>query len=232
MPWFGPRPLPLTSYGFQPPPGATAHGWKCTNYDCGRTEYEPVRRWPVCCRSCGSPADPLLDKPWAHEAEGVELNWQVIHHPERGGGTTQERLMCWNLKDALLRRDIPGAQVARATIRRHAGKRALEDLCWSPSYVFCVAVLDAMAVGDMDGAADDLCFWLSISSGDNAEDDNRNRTNSRTAIETSMKFIAAPGGISHRRAPEIRQGCLSLAEGAFTVLNRDQQAAITQMART
>jgi hypothetical protein len=231
MPLFGAKPLPLTSYGYQPPRRATAHGWKCTNYDCGQAQHEPVQRWPVCCRSCGSRADPLLDQPWAHEAEGIELSWEVSHHPERGGGFAQERLLDWNLKDALLCGNAPAAQAARAAIHSHAAQRTRADRWWSPSYVFYGPVMDALAADDIDGAADDLCVWLGLSNGDNAEEDNRNRTNARTVIDAADKFFASADGRAHPRAQEIRQACLRVAAGAFRVLNREQQAAITRMAR-
>lgn len=228
---FGSKPLPVTSYGYQPPHRATAHGWTCSNYGCGQAQHEPVRRWPVRCPSCGTPADPLLDQPWAHEAEGIELSWAVSHHPERGGGFAQERLLGWKLKDALLGGDVPAAQAARAAIHSHAAQRAREDRWWSPSYLFNSPVKDALAAGDIDGAADDLCVWLGLSTGDNAEEDNRNRTNARTVIDAAEKFFASAGGRSHPRAQEIRQACLRVAEGAFPVLNRELQAAITRMAR-
>ena len=53
--------LPLTTYGYQPPPEATAHGWSCPSEDCGVTEHEQVRKWPKRCTNCGSLADPVFD---------------------------------------------------------------------------------------------------------------------------------------------------------------------------
>jgi hypothetical protein len=228
---FGPKPLPPTSYGYRPPPEATAHGWTCTNWDCGRSEHEPVRRWPKACTACGGPADPLFDQPWEHDAEGVELQWLLAEHPERGGGFYQDRWEIWQFKDAVRRADSAWVAQARARARTYAvGRRA--DKWWGPGSVFFHLVWVGLEVGDLDGAADDLTYWLSISNSEDVENDNTNRTNCRQVIEMAGRLLAAPGGASHPRAPEVRQCCLKLAEGAFPILTRDQQNAVLQMARS
>ena len=38
------RPLPRTSYGYQAPPQATVHGWRCANYGCGATVRRQAHR--------------------------------------------------------------------------------------------------------------------------------------------------------------------------------------------
>jgi len=231
MALFGAKPLPGTSYGYQPAQGATAHGWVCSNLDCGTAEHEPVRRWPKACSQCGSPTDPLFDEPWKHDAEGIELQWLIRTHPERGGGFHHDQWEVWQFKDAARRGDHAALASARARARTYAAERA-KDTWWGPNSIFFYFVWTGLEVGDLNGAADDLCYWISISSSDDVENDNTNRTNCRNLIDMAARFLAAPGGSSHPRAPEIRHGCVKLAEGAFQVLNRDQQNAVTLMARS
>lgn len=232
MPLFGSRTLPTTSYGYQAPHGATPKGWECTNRDdCGAGDQVPPRRWPFRCPQCGSPCDPVFDEPWAHEAEGAELTWEIANHPGSRAEAARTRLMNWQFKDALLHDDPAGAAAARAAIRRYVDDQHRKDIRWNPVWVLFSPVWDALAAGDIDGAADDLCYWLSISTGEGAEDNGNVRHNARTVIDMAAKFLAAPGGTNHPRAPEIRRGCLRIAEAAFQVLNAQQQAAITQMAR-
>ena len=228
---FRSQSVPMTSYGYQPPGGATVHGWVCTNNDCSVSEHEPVKRWPKACTTCGSPADPLLDVPWKHEAEGVELQWILQNHPERGGGFYRDQWEVWQFRDAALRGDLAGIVEARRHVRAYVSERST-DKWWGPGSVFFHFVWVGIEVSDLDGAADDLCYWLSISSSDDVENNNTNRTNCRQVIDMSARFLAALGGRGHPRVPEISKGCLSLAEGAYQVLNREQQNTIAQMARS
>jgi hypothetical protein len=228
---FRSQAIPVTSYGYQPPPGATAHGWACTNNDCGVSEHEPVKRWPKGCAKCGSPTDPLLDEPWKHEAYGIELQWLIRNHPERGGGFYQDEWEVWQFQDAARRGDLAGMAETRHRVRTYAAER-MSNKWWGPGSVFFKLVWVGLEVSDLDGAADDLCYWLSISSSEDVENDNTNRTNCRQVIDMSARFLAMPGGQEHARALEIRKGCVHLAEGAFQVLNRDQQDAIVKMARS
>lgn len=70
-----PMPLPRTSYGYVPPPEATASGWKCTDEDeCGTGGQEIPRRWPYRCPNCGAETDPEFNEPWAHQARGAWLS--------------------------------------------------------------------------------------------------------------------------------------------------------------
>lgn len=231
MALFGPKPLPFTSYGYQPPRGATARGWVCTNPDCGAGEPEPVPRWPFRCRRCGWPADPQFDEPWAHEARGAELEWEITNFPGTRGEVARIQLLNWNLKDALRHRDAPAAAAARAAIRAHADAERREQPSWNPVFLFTAAVWDGLAAGDLDGAASDLCAWLDMSTGEGADDNNAIRHNARNLIDAAAKFLASPGGAAHPRAVEVRKGCLRIAEGAYRILNAGQQAAITAMAR-
>lgn len=231
MAFFKTRSIPPTSYGYRPPPGATAHGWTCTNTDCSISEHEPVRHWPHSCARCGSATDPLFDQPWKHQAEGVELEWLIRNHPERGGGFYEDQWQIWQFKDALLRGDREHAGQCRASARAHAVKRIATDTWWAPGDIFFHLVWHDLEIPDFDWAADDLIFWLGVSSVEDVESNNTNRTNSRQVIDMSAKFIAA-GGSSHYRMSEVKAGCLKVAEGAFQVLGRDLQKMVTHLART
>lgn len=230
MGFFGAKPLPGTSYGYQPPPGATAKGWGCTNRDCGISEHEFVKRWPKACPSCGSATDPLFNEPWAHDAEGAELQWILRNDPGRGGGFHQDQWEVWQFKDAAMRGDAKAMVEARARARSYANARMASQEWWGPGDVYFHFVWVALEIGDLNGAADDLCHWLSVSTSHDAENNNTNRTNCRQVIDSSARFLATPGGATHPRAAEIQQGCLRLAEGCYQVLNRDLQSAVARMA--
>lgn len=231
MGFFKPKPLPPTSYGYAPPAGATAHGWHCANLDCGASDHEVVRRWPKPCPQCGSPTDPLFDEPWKHEAEGVELQWLLRNHPDRGGGFHQDQWQIWQFKDAILRGDRGKASEARANARNYAVERMERDSWWAAGDIFFLFVWYDLEARDLDWAADDLLFWLGVSSTDDVENNNSNRTNSRQVIDSTMRFLDA-GGASHPKAPEVRQACLKIAEAAYQILNQEQQDAVSRMART
>jgi hypothetical protein len=205
------RPLPRTSYGYHPPPEASVHGWRCANYYCGAA----VRRWPRRCRLCGWAADPEFDEPWAHEALGIELSWQVRHFPGSAAGIPRERLIEWHLKDALLRRDRLAAAAARQDMHAYIRTRQAEDSWWNPGFLLGLAVFDAIDLGDLDGAADDLCLWLGVSAGDCAEEDHGALANAKSVMNAGVTFLAAPGGEEHARAAEIRKGCLRVVGGCL-----------------
>lgn len=231
MAFFKPKALPTTSYGYTPPAGATAHGWKCSNYECSTSEWEAVRRWPKACTRCGAGTDPLFDQPWEHDADGAELQWQIRDHPERGGGFHQDQWQIWQFKDALRHGDRSGAAIARSSARAYAVDRSHNDSWWCPGDIFFHLVWYDLEVSDLDWAADDLIFWLGLSSTDDVENNNGNRTNSRQVIDMTARFLAG-GGTSHPRMPEIKAACLKVAEGSFQILNYEQQATVTQLSRS
>jgi hypothetical protein len=232
MGWFGKPQLPVTSYGYRSPQGATAEGWKCTNIQtCGNGGHVPPRRWPARCPRCGQPCDPVFDEPWAHEARGAELNWQLRSDDPVRSRAAQEQLMAWNLKDALLRRDARAIVGARVELHDYVTTKQREGSQWSPLLTTWQAIRHALDAGDLDGAADDLCFWLSVSTGKNAESDFQICLNARSVIGTVGDFFDARGGPAHPRAPEIRQGCLRIAEDSYKELNPPQQAVVTRMTR-
>lgn len=205
------RPLPKTSYGYQPPPQATARGWRCANQDCGATVRHRARR----CRLCGWPADPEFDEPWAHEALGAELSWRVRQFPKKGGGFQQERLIEWRVRDALRRRDWSSAAAARTAMHDYIRSRQAEDNWWDPAFLLGLAVFDAIELGDLDGAASDLACWLAAFSDDRPAESHRSLANAKSVMNAAVAFLAAAGGEDHPRAAEIRKGCLRVAGGCL-----------------
>lgn len=237
---FGPKPFPSTSYGYHPPAQATAHGWVCSNWDCrasvhkddlGMTARDIAKRWPLGCSQCGSPADPNFDEPWQHQAEGVELQWTVRNRPGEAGGFYEGKWLEWQLKDAYLRGDRPTATRLQGEILDRARSYQEANPAGQPGYSFFIPVWEAVGAGDLDSAAGHLIYWLSVSRTDDVENDNTNRTNARQVVDLATRFLKAPGGSSHPRAAEVRQGCLRVAEGAYQVLMPEQQTAIQQIAR-
>jgi hypothetical protein len=73
----------------------------------------------------------------------------------------------------------------------------------NPSSACIALVADEIEAGDMDGAAKDLCLWLSISTGDGAESDHQIDSNAKIVITATEMFLSAHGGAEHRRP-----GCL------------------------
>lgn len=230
MPLFKPKTLPATSYDYHAPAGATAHGWACTNFDCGRSEREIVRRWPTQCSQCGSPADPLFDQPWDHDARGIELQWLIRNHPDRGGGFHQDQWQVWQVKDAFVQGDHTRAVKARSDARAYTIERMRQNSWWGPGDIFFHLVWYDLDHRNLEWAADDLIFWLGVSSAEDIENNNTNRTNSRQVVEMTGKFFVA-GGSSQPTASEVRGACLKIGESAFQILNRDQQAIVVQLSR-
>jgi hypothetical protein len=174
-----------------------------------------VRRWPRRCRLCGWPADPEFDEPWAHEALRAELTWRIRHSPKNGVGIPQERLIEWRLKDALLRCDWPSVAVAREAMHHYIRSRQAADSWWNPSFLLGLAVFDAIELGDLDGAAGDLCCWLGVLADDRDRESRGSLANAESVMNAGVAFLAAPGGEDHPRAAEIRKGCLRLAGGCL-----------------
>lgn len=227
---FGPKLIPKTSYGYQPPPGATSHGWKCTNSDCRISNHEVVRRWPKACSGCGSPTDPLFDEPWEHEAEGIELQWTILHDPERDGGLTQDYWEVWQFKDALLRGDRAGIAQARESAQRYTRNKLSTVSWWFPGNVYFHYTWYGLKARDLAGTADDLLFWTSVSSVEDVENNNSNRTNARQVVDQADQFFQA-GGASQPKAAQIIQGVQKIAEAAWPILNYPQQDAVKRMTR-
>ena len=224
--------LPATSYDYKPPTGATQHGWKCTDAAvCGRSEHEFVRGWPHRCPDCGSPTDPLLDEPWSHEADGVELQHILRTNQEAYGGFHGDRWPVWLLEDACRRGDGPAIAAARQACQERADRRQVETW-WGPGSVYFHVIWTELKFNRLDDAAADLLTWLGRSSSENADTNNTNRTNCRQVIDMSARFLQAPGGASHPTAAEIQRRCVVLATECYKELNTEQQAQVTAMAQS
>jgi hypothetical protein len=76
------------------------------------------------------------------------------------------------------------------------------------------AVSGALGLGDLDGAAGDLCCWLEMSGADTAGGSGA-FGNATSVMNAVVSFLAAPGGASHPLAEEIRRGCLRVAGGCL-----------------
>jgi hypothetical protein len=229
LPLFKPRQLPMTSYGYQAPPGAVAARWYCLNSEtCGAVGDDAPRRWPFACPKCGGPTDPVFAEPWQHEARGVEIQYLLAHNVQDGGFTEGEWPL-WRFKDALLRRDQRAVAQARADVRALADERFRKE-SWNPSGYFML-VWHALEAGDLDGAADDLVHWFPFCSAEHVENNNDRRTNCRQVIGSAVRFLETPGAGNHPQAGSIRQQCLDLAAGAYEVLNNDLQTAVRRLSR-
>jgi hypothetical protein len=223
--------MPVTSYGYQPPPGAVPMRWACLDRDCGVVGDEPPRRWPFPCERCGGQTDPVLAEPWAHEARGVELRY-LLAHDVQDGGFTEFQLLLWQFKEALRTGDTNAASRARADFRVLDKKRRSESDMWIPGYGYFSLVWDALEAGDLDSAADDLVHWFDVSSSEDVENHNSRRTNCRQAIDSALRFFGKPGGERHPQAAVIRQKCLDLAGGSYEVLSHDLQTGVRRLSRT
>jgi hypothetical protein len=188
MAFFKAKQIPQTSYGYQAPPGATAHGWFCTNRDCSHSEHEPVKRWPFPCQECGSPTDPLFDEPWAHEARGIELQYILTNFPDRDGGYSAMAWPTWQYKEVMRHNKLEAAHQARLDARALEQVRSA-DSWWNPGSLYFPLLWEELEAEDIDGAADDLTHWLSITKTDDVENDNTNRTNSRQVIDMTLRFF-------------------------------------------
>jgi len=227
VPLFKSRALPATSYGYLPPPAATAHGWECSSDDCGNSANEPVRRWPKSCSLCGSPADPLFDEPWAHDAKGLQLQWVISHRPAGLASYYEARWQVWQFTDALRRGDREAAQHARHNAHTYALEHLRCDSSFSPGDIFFSLVWRELEIPDLDWAAEDLTLWLTLSIRHALAVDR----NSRQVIHIVGKFLDA-GGTSHPEFGEIRTASMTVAEHSFQILSSDLQGIIHRVAGT
>lgn len=224
----GPRRLPATSYGYDPPADAVADGWACVDGEsCGQTGDPAPRRWPHRCEGCDGPTDPLFWRdPWKTEARLIELPVLIERNP--GVSFYRVELATLRYRIGVGDGDPGAARQARAEI--HAIDEANRPDTWcQPGSSYWQIVHAATDLGRLDDAADDLDRWLAGSDTQNVETDNERRTNARMVIDAAARFLEAPGGATHPRAAEIRAACLAIAADAYPILNNDQQAAVNRI---
>jgi hypothetical protein len=228
MPLFGSKSLPDTSYGYSPPSGATAHGWRCANPDCSFAEHEGVRRWPKRCTKCNSIADPLFDEPWKHEARGVELRHKLGQEPSR---YLEEEWMVWQHREALRSGDTVRASVMLDETRAYAERQLLEGGWWRPKDIFHGLVWNSLEAAHLEGAANGLVHWWDLSDSDSLETNHASRINLQTLLNSTMDFMEA-GGASHPLSAEVIGRARALSPDAFFYLSNFQQAVLRRWAAT
>jgi hypothetical protein len=230
MPLFGPKSIPATSYGYQPPLGATTVGWTCLTQDCRVSEYEAVKRCPKACPKCGSTTEPLFNLPWEHDAWGVELQYKIRNNAE-GLGFYEDLWEVRPFEDAVLSGHRESMARVRASVRAYAQKKLSTESWWFPGNIFFHFTWTDIKTPDLDGGAEDLIYWINVSSVEDVENDNSNRTNSHQVIDQADEFLQA-GGSNNPKAAGIKQGALRIAKAARTILNNPQQDAVKRMQRS
>lgn len=223
-------PLPTTSYGYEPLADAVASGWKCPSCAKASEPHEgPPRKWPAPCPDCGTPVDPWFrGTSWEHAAWGAELRHKLEADPKdtAGGGFHRVEWANWRFREGLRAGDSAMIQSARADIR------AIVDADrWRAATAYFMLVGDAQAAKEFGIAADELVYWLGISTADGVETDSAARHNFCNAIDSTARFLESSGGASHPRAPEIERLFVDLSAGAFPVLTRDLQDRVVRLSR-
>jgi len=122
----------------------------------------------------------LLDEPWARDARGVELQYLLARDAD-GREFNEVQWAIWSYKDAVTRADEDAAERARAELRALDGVRS-HDSWLNPEDQYFQLVWSELEFRNIDHAADDLVYWLSVSSADDVENNKSNRTNCRQVI--------------------------------------------------
>jgi hypothetical protein len=161
------RPLPPTAYGYQPPAGALATGWHCTDDGCGsRRHYDqPQSTVPARCPTCLQPASPLLAWPWQHYAERVRLDRLAAQASSEAnrpfGSLVHLDSLVWTYTDLLLQGRNNEARKALGVLDKELRARSKK----SPEFIEAphrfLAVLSAINAGHAASAGPILRQWLS-----------------------------------------------------------------------
>lgn len=218
------RALPTTSYGYTPPPGARAAGWRCFRDNCHGGGSPAPQNWQASCPECGSPIDPTFEPPWRHDAEGVELEHRVRSSADGSERATGLLDLCgWQYEDALLKRDLPRLQAVRTRyvrlIGEHSGESGLRT-------ALTRTVWAAIEAADLDFAADLLQAWHSFVRTDDFEHDNESRTQARVFVSACTYFLKQRESVGHVREKAVEELLANVAERARDVINTSQTAAI------
>jgi hypothetical protein len=212
--------LPVTSYGYAPPPGATARGWRCPAPDCGFGDDTAPRRWPFACTECGHPADPDFDEPWAHDAREPWLRHELdVAAPAQRGFWLGE-LIAWRHRDAVRRRDLEAAEAARGQARRWLADTAADPYRIA-GQVHHPIVVGALGADWIDSAVDELTFWCRRVRTEDVEHDNARRTDCRQLLSALLAYLEHPATPRHPRTPELRRSAVALRDTIRDVLSVD-----------
>jgi hypothetical protein len=212
------RRLPVTTYGYEPPPGATARGWRCADEQCGTGGDEVPRRWPFRCTACGAPADPEFDDPWAHDARGPWLRTQLAAaEQDRLRAFWESELIGWRYREALRVGDQDTAEATRADAHHFMSGMAGEA---QSSLLFHI-VHDSLHHNLLDAAAEDLGFWRVRTVTDGVDHDNARRTNCRQLLSEMLNFLEHPQAAQHPAAPGLRSAASELRDTIRDVLTVD-----------
>jgi hypothetical protein len=211
------RALPRTSYGYQPPDGATARGWDCPADGC-RTGGGPApRRWPHRCPECGSSTDPRLDEPWAHEARGPWLRHELRRCPPGARPVWRDALHGWLVRDALRCGDLDGARGAAGEVLRELrGRQPGGD-----GRLLFPIVTEFLAHDQLDPAADLLIGWVGRAEVRDVEDDDATRTDCRELLAGLLTFLEHPAARHHPATERLVGDARALRDAVRQVLTVD-----------
>lgn len=194
--------LPRTSYGYLPPPEATACGWRCPGDECGHTGSPAPRRWPYRCTECGVPADPILDPPWSHAAEGHELRYKLAGAGDRSQRPFDEaKLAVWLYKDALLRGNKLEAANVRGAYRRRSS--AIHPIAFR--FGTFLMVQTAIELDDLDAVAEEILAWYPLVETIDLENDNERRTVARQFVAACIDFLSCSKSIGHPQEQAVQE---------------------------
>jgi hypothetical protein len=228
---FGGKQLPVTSYGYQAPPGATVTGWRCPGDDCGRSEGIPPRRWPARCPDCGTALDPSFAEPWAHDARRMEID-AILRNPDDSPYLVDLMRIeseVWNYKDGIRRNDLAAARRAQQDLFAISAKFQSEDGHFVTGSSYLVVVLHGLQHGDVNGAAEELLGLYPTLITTKVDDNNAQRTTSRQFIACCVEFLEHPTGRRHPSADRIHRMMLDVADRARNVLTADNLSGLARL---
>lgn len=199
-----PVQLPTTSYGYTPPPEATAQGWQCNNEDCGTGDVPAPRSWPFRCPQCGGPADPAFDQPWREEARGPRLQMLLdrdIRDGRTGATSVYEAgIGEWKYGRALMKGDIAGAEEIR---RQLSDWLSQPEQDYSRPSTYGMIVMHALESGQTAAAADQLRSWIAYADTSDLANSNDKRVNCFSLLRNQLRFLEDPRGALDPAAPQI-----------------------------
>lgn len=212
MPLFGgSRQLPATTYGYAPPPGASASGWQCNNKGCGAGDVPAPSKWPFSCPLCGGPADPDFDEPWREQARGPRLQLLIDQYGDEFG-FYESAIRDWQYGQALGARDAARAEAIRVDNDRWLDEQKRLSANFDDSMCRGMMIGHALADGTLDGAARELTLWfdqadvyhLDVSElGSGSREGNKLRAKCFGLFRAAADFLDDPHGRSHPQAAVI-----------------------------